>query len=101
MLVFATDSPCQSGVWKTTVVGLGVGQNWYDVSASRAGGVLYTNTTSQPIFLTGRAGAGGAGFFVNGIAAAYAGAWAGFSVIVPAGQTYITPNVISMWYELR
>lgn len=30
---------------------IGIGQNWTDVTASRASGVVYTNTTGKPIFV--------------------------------------------------
>lgn len=32
--------------------GIGVNQTWQDVTASRTGGVTYTNTTGKPIYIS-------------------------------------------------
>lgn len=42
---------CQSGVWATQGGGLGVGQAWQNVTASRACGIGYTNNTGKPIMV--------------------------------------------------
>jgi hypothetical protein len=94
---------------------IGVSQTWQDVTASRAVGTTYTNSTGKPIFIvvacTGSAnnarvvittggvaivgnGAAGSGFYVNN------------SAIIPAGSTYVvsTPTgtlTLQSWTELR
>ncbi len=95
---------------------LGVGQTWQDVTASRALGVTYTNTTGKPIevFFTGGSSSSSTIFvwYINNIS--YGGTYitntatvsTDTSFIVPAGATYKiqinsgTGNVIQ-WSELR
>jgi len=102
----------------TTIAGetdLGVGQTWQNLTASRAFGVTYTNSTGKPIFVTAaNAGNGSLGITptVNGVqlSTQLSGA-AGFTqypccwFVVPAGQTYrvdfATVNGLFMWAELR
>jgi len=94
--------------------GLGIGQTWQNVKASRAFGVTYTNTTANPIFVSlavfGNNGGSMATMYVNGI-------WVGetggatlalrdqLSAVVPAGSTYLVTNnsnaTIDAWAELR
>ncbi len=94
--------------------GLGYGQAWQDVTASRATGVTYTNSTGRPIQVSIKAtqGAGGSGLIkVNGVNVALLFALSGgdfmyASFIVPDGQTYtytITAGsqTIGLWSELR
>jgi hypothetical protein len=41
---------CQSGLWTgSSAAGLGVGQTWHNVLASRTNGATYTNNTGAPI----------------------------------------------------
>ena len=92
---------------------IGVGQTWQDVTASRASGVTYTNTTGKPI--------SAAVNIINAIhthpATAFVGATrviyksdlligecATFTFIIPAGSTYksdYSPNPLESWVELR
>ena len=81
--------------------GIGYEQQWYDVIASRAAGVTYVNSTGKPIFITGRAGASGSNFYVNGVHSGYVGSSAGFAFIVPVAKTYLLTNSITDWFELR
>ncbi len=94
--------------------GLGVGQTWQDVIASRAQGTTYTNTTGRPIQVSIKAsqGAGGQGFCrVNGVAVADLNAnslndFMCASFVVPDGATYsysVTAGVqtTNLWAELR
>lgn len=94
--------------------GLGYGQTWQDVTASRATGVTYTNSTGRPIQVSIKAtqGSGGSGLIkVGGVNVGSLGALSGgdfmyASFIVPDGQTYaytITAGsqTIGLWSELR
>lgn len=89
--------------------GLGSGQTWQDVKASRAFGTTYTNNTGKPIAVfagtTGYIGnllfyvggvliGRGYGVTANGEVAVYG--------IVPNGSTYqITGGGLAYWAELR
>lgn len=92
----------------------GVGQTWQDVTATRALGVTYTNSTGKPIQVSvvvrDDNGAVGLNFLVNGVAVVgmpdLAGASAGFqqiTITVPSTQTYRleTTNLLHSWVELR
>ena len=93
----------------------GVGQTWQDVTASRALGVTYTNTTGKPIYVIVVNEFYNYGdpveVFVNNIKLLSGDkgngiGWLGdTSFVVPAGQTYkvtkeVYPNIQS-WMELR
>jgi hypothetical protein len=93
---------------------IGIGQTWQDVTASRASGVTYTNTTGKPIFVIFSGGTSTATTLtittvVNGVTIsliAYAANTArGYSsFIVPVGGTYsvtVNTNGINIWAELR
>ena len=92
----------------------GIGQTWQDVTASRALGTTYTNSTSKPIQVSvvvrDSSGYDDLYFFVNGTAVVrmtdIAGASYGFqqlTVTVPSMQTYRleTANLLHYWVELR
>lgn len=92
--------------------GIGIGQSWYDVTASRVGNTVYTNSTGRPIYVamvtTG-----------NGTASVYVTAsdgttWIkvgratgrddGHSVafVVPNGASYkVNDAAVESWAELR
>ena len=93
----------------------GFDQTWQDVTASRALGVTYTNTTGKPIYVIVVNEFNGYGdpveVFVNNIKLLSVDkgngiGWLGdTSFVVPAGQTYkvtkeVYPNIQS-WVELR
>lgn len=94
---------------------LGVGQTWQDVTASRAFGTTYTNTTGKPIyvFVAGTIQAGATtriSLYVSGIEVTYFNTTGGsFSLpwvcgIIPNGaQYYVTQASSSVvkWTELR
>lgn len=92
---------------------LGVGQTWQDVSASRAVGTTYTNSTGKPIMLeiiVNLAGGHATNLYLNGvIVGAHSYIYSGtisytHSVIVPNGNTYsviIGSGAINKWSELR
>ena len=94
--------------------GIGVNQTWTDVTASRAIGTTYTNSTGKPIMVaisyTNSAGATVQGLVIGGVTVYAAGSevgnGSGFSLLVPNGLTYVTTtNGGTMtkvtWYELR
>lgn len=92
----------------STVGGLGDGQTYQDVSASRSSGTTYTNSTGKPIFVfiyvtnnvTTTVVVGG-----TTIRNASATSTNQFSFIVPNGQTYTVTFSAGagtiLWTELR
>jgi hypothetical protein len=90
-------------------VPIGVGQTWTDVTASRAYGTTYTNSTGKPIFVfVQSAGASSSSAAtVAGVIAAAANTTSTASVvyfIVPNGATYVVTIVgtsLQRWGELR
>ena len=101
----------------TLVVPIGVGQTWQDVTASRAWGTTYTNTTGRPITVSiviGNNGVGGnptSYLRVGGVDVAALSFNAGsydvntVIAIVPSGATYSAvrggSHVFYIWAELR
>lgn len=103
---------CQSGTntWQPIGGGLGVGQQWYNVTGSRATGITYTNTTGKPIMVSiifiptpGLATA----IYVDGKNIAYisnngtGGNYVWDGAIVPNGSTYSASGALVVWNELR
>lgn len=102
-----------------SVQSVGIGQTWQDVTASRASGTIYTNTTGKPIAVmisgtTTASGQGVSSFTVNGTtifngntstqASASAFKSGSGAFIVPAGATYSATfsfNTGTLWAELR
>lgn len=115
----------QAGAWSNwaAVSGIGVGQAWQNLAASRALNTAYTNTTSRPIMVSvtgiGAAGAAAAsieawcGGVVVGRAqvtdnngAAFVASQATLSFIVPNATAYQVNSVgaavtVGTWAELR
>ena len=102
-----------TGTANSLNAGLGVNQTWQNVTASRAFGTTYTNSTGKPILVViafSYPGAGAAGeFTVAGVLiqfgqvnSAYIQLASG-TAIVPAGATYVhsTTTTIYQWLELR
>jgi len=88
--------------------GLGVNQTWQVLTASRANGVTYTNTTGKTIFVVVRDGvtAYNMNISVDGVVvseATLSGATGRGEVyaIVPNGSTYIMSGAFNVWRELR
>jgi hypothetical protein len=94
--------------------GLGTGQTWTDVTASRAGGTTYTNSTTKPISVlivgTFSSGTGVVSVSVGGVLAGQsqyvsnAGWLVVCTTIVPPSSTYVatfTGSTKTSWYELR
>jgi len=90
---------------------LGVGQTWQDVTASRASGTTYTNSTGRPIFISVRLARddGQLTLTVDGLEIGNTGYTAGpvnytLTAVIPAGSTYIANAIYGgtlNWYELR
>lgn len=95
---------------------LGVGQPWQNMTASRAFGVTYTNSTGRPIGVAvavsiGAAGNNarittGGGIVLNGTSAYVASATSEISAVIPAGDTYTVIGTgggssIVAWNEMR
>lgn len=98
----------------TQYMPLGVGQTWQNVTASRAYGTTYTNSTGRPILVALSVTPAGAGSqnvtcFVSGvnimtIATTNGSAAGNGTFIVPAGATYsltATNSTLVNWSELR
>lgn len=97
--------------------GLGDSQSWQDVKENRANGVVYTNTTGQPIQVAvtvsgaTTTASGNASFYVDGVrifsSSSTAHSWDMNAVaVVPAGATYKaqwagTGVILRDWVELR
>lgn len=87
--------------------GLGIGQNWQDVTASRAVNTTYTNSTGKPmqvsVDVTG--GVSLSNFQINGINAVRLNAGTRYQIfaIIPVNGTYLLPTGVTMnyWAELR
>jgi hypothetical protein len=89
---------------------LGIGQTWQDLTASRAIGNSYTNSTSKPITIkvTGvNPSAYNFVFTIDGLVITGIGAGGATTssdtVVVPPGATYSVSGITSLtkWYELR
>lgn len=92
---------------------IGVGQTTQDVSASRAAGTTYTNSTGRPIMVyistvnAGPSSTTSQEITVDGISILFGGTQsnrrAAYTFIVPAGSTYslTTGDTIQNWCELR
>lgn len=93
------------------VDGIGVGQTWQDMTALRAAGTTYTNTTGKTIMVSVRSAQTTSmlcNITVNGFL--FSNTFAGVTshqnntVIVPSGATYavaFSPGSVGQWLELR
>lgn len=82
--------------------GLGDGQAWQNVTASRVSGTVYTNTTGRSIQVQISFTTGGVTVLVDGVSLTVSSYHAAF--IVPAGSTYkvtLGTPVNLCWSELR
>lgn len=94
---------------------IGVGQTWQDVTASRASGVTYTNSTGKPIMvaITGHHTSGNASItiIISGVTIRTSGINNGLqaqdtyaSFLVPIGGSYsasLSVATLFQWSELR
>jgi len=88
----------------TLPAGIGVGQTWQNVTASRSAGVTYTNTTGKPIFVKVVVkNTVNATSYVDNIGICNHNTQTDFTVIVPNGSTYILAANVTFynWSELR
>jgi len=104
-----------SGTSNSFNAGIGVNQTWQDVTASRAIGTTYTNSTGKPILVSMTFSCSSAnsvqGLTINGVvvyatAVNVVGFPAGFTLLVPNGGTYVTVTNLGTltkitWAELR
>jgi subtilase family serine protease len=95
----------------TAVTPIGVDQTWQNVTASRASGTTYTNTTGRPIFgfvTYGQAGVTAATLFLDGVTAGAPSipgisSTMSISFVVRISGTYRvdTAGGLQAWLELR
>jgi prepilin-type N-terminal cleavage/methylation domain-containing protein len=95
------------------VSGIGVGQTWQTLTASRAPLTSYVNDTGKPIVvsITATVSNNGASIIVDGMTVGYTDTWTLFghvrtqlTAIVPPGSTYVmgsTGGTLLIWTELR
>jgi hypothetical protein len=93
------------------VLAIGVGQTWQNMTASRASGVTYTNSTGKPItaavYIGDSGGADSVTAFVGATIIYNSNLGSGgesITFIIPAGSTYkydYSPNPLMSWVELR
>jgi hypothetical protein len=100
------DAPTKNAVYDKieTLLGVGIGQTWSDVTGSRISGTTYTNSTGKPIMVSVEAIWAGAGVVVGGvnICSPATTQSMGYSFIVPDSTTYVvTTSGIGTWAELR
>lgn len=102
----------QGGQALAALSSLGYGQTMQDMTASRAYGTTYYNTTGRPIFVSAGGNSSGSGsllFNINGVSSMNQGTGtSGFGVtinfIVPVGASYsVSSSSIGLvkWLELR
>ena len=92
---------------------IGVGQTWQDVTASRALGTTYTNSTGKPIMVSARGiyatNSGAVTIYVNGLDIGQSNVGGGsgsrltIAGIVPDNSKYLVTGVSALekWTELR
>lgn len=113
------DGVVNAGSLATLVKPIGVEQTWQNMTASRAAGTTYTNSTGRPIMVLVTAGAATFSYafgWVDGVVivehqsrdADTTTSKANVLFLVPAGSTYqVTVNVngntstVGAWFELR
>ena len=87
---------------------LGVGQTWQDLTASRAAGVTYTNSTGKPIVVMARFTTATTGDLILSVSGVMADTFSNtttqtngvFGVvvgIVPSGAIYAVNTTVSTW----
>ena len=105
-----------TGTANSLNAGIGVNQTWQNVTASRALGTTYTNSTGKPICATVAVSSSTAGVsslqkIINGVTIASdneygpnSGYVTGLDLIIPNGATYsftASNASLSTWFELR
>ena len=110
------DATIAQGDLDTSIIPLGAGQTWQNMTSSRAIGTSYTNSTGRTIMVIVSGTGGGAnglwGVTINSAVSYYtpstytASVWTACEFIVPAGQTYALSQqgsnaTLQNWSELR
>jgi hypothetical protein len=110
------DATIVQGDLATSITPMGVGQTWQSLTASRAIGTTYTNSTGRTIMVIVSGTGGGAnglwGVTLNSAISYYtpstysASVWTACEFIVPAGNTYALSQqgsnaTLQNWSELR
>lgn len=85
----------------TSMGSLGYGQTWQNVTASRALGTTYYNTTGKPITVSISGSAGGLSTSCNGVTVGGGGSYSICVFQVPPGGSYRENSSIAVWSELR
>ena len=84
---------------------IGVDQTWQDVTASRAAGVSYTNSTGKPIQIFVQTGTAGLVITIGGLSTTSTGGVTNgqyfTSLIIPNGTSYSISLTPVKWFELR
>lgn len=109
-----TQSAIDAAQAAAIAAGLGASQTWQDMTASRAKGVVYTNTSGKPIYVSVivsiPVGTSSASIYVDAVyvqAQSYASSGSGgisTIAIVPPGSTYhveASVGTVYLWSELR
>jgi phage-related tail fiber protein len=92
----------QVGALEARPRGVGDGQTWQNVTASRVSGTVYTNTTGRPIQVQVAIQSGSVTATCGGVTLTTTGFHAAF--VVPVGTTYsvtLSSPVNAVWSELR
>ena len=84
-----------------TIAGIGDGQTWQNVTASRAAGTTYTNSTGKPIMMNVHDNSSGGVLVVGGVTQNRATNNLFYTAIVPNGATYSFSLAFTHWNELR
>ena len=110
------DATIAQGDLDTSIIPLGAGQTWQNMTSSRAIGTTYTNSTGRTIMVIVSGTSGGTnglwGVTINSAVTYYtpsaytASVWTSCEFIVPAGNTYALSQqgsnaTLQNWSELR
>jgi len=104
-------APHANGTMALTSDVIGVGQTWQDVTASRALGVTYTNSTGKPLQVSFRGAEATLGYFnIGALSFNFSANYGNYAMqtcyfIVPDGVTYSISGSFAglgtQWFELR
>ena len=105
-----TGGNCVTSAGLAAGSGLGIGQQWVNLTSSRAWSVNYQNTTGKPIQVYARSldGSGayvhnGTGWVMVGYTDGNSSTWESYSFIVPNNALYVVQGsgAVLNWSELR
>ena len=105
---FRLDQDSDGTTWLLTQLGasgagggLGVGQTWQDMTASRTTGVTYTNSTGKPIMCSVQNN-WNTTITINGVAigtVTVVNSFTPYTFIVPDGHTYLATGTKGPWFK--